>query len=403
VASVKNPFNPSFGYHSNSYVELDDVVEETTALHDDIDSYYRSLLITGLRGTGKSSLLARIKEGLEQVATDEKRVITLDFSARRKVSSVDTLLDKIEYTVRNQNMISKTISKLNQLSGGVKLSTAGVGLDASLKTTTDEPYPYRTEAIKLQAALDKLQPKQNLVLVEIDEGQNDPEGIAAIISAYQTLQASGYLIVLVIAGLPPLVDALFTNEDISFYRRVNHLAFNLSNNPEITDGLDYEFETRQKFTDLFENEGFRFTDPATEIIDALPFDYLFFYQTLGYSLWRHLAREEHVEITEDDVQLSLVEAKKLLFNKGYKQMWKELAPGQQEYMAAIGTVADLDGVAHSGEAARLNGKSSTQYSSVRDRMIQMGYTEKQSERTVRFALPYFAEFAASQRRTNKVD
>jgi hypothetical protein len=145
---------------------------------------------------------------------------------------------------------------------------------------------------------------------------------------------------------------------------------------------------------LFEENGYRFSKDALLMLQEISFDYLFLYQALGYSLWQLLGRVEQVTVTALDIAEALETGKQLLFSKGYKQIWKELAKGQQEYLAALGTVADEDGVADSGEAARLNDKSSTQYSTVRRRMIELGHIEKQNDHAVRFALPYFWEFAA---------
>jgi AAA+ ATPase superfamily predicted ATPase len=370
------------------------IVQETGDLVNEIDSYYRSILITGLRGTGKSSLLARIREGVSK----SEGVITLDISAKKNVSTIDLVVDTIQYAVANKNAFSKVVTQIKNISGAVRICADTPIMDASIEMSSENGRTvYKTESMQLRRGIDQLRPMENLILITIDEAQNDPEGVASIISCYQVLQSLGYKIALMVAGLPQLVDELFNNEDITFYRRVNHIAFNLSNDPDIVSELDYERDARQQFIDIFEGNGHLFNSSGIARLARISFDYLFLFQALGYSLWQHLARVEKIEIGPDDVEQALTKAKQILFSRGYRQIWAELTPKQRAYMLGIASMANDLGVTSTGEYPEWTNMNYSHCPMVQQQMIDLGHIEKQGVREVRFALPYFWEFVVRQR------
>jgi predicted AAA+ superfamily ATPase len=57
-----NPFNPQFGRLPQSFIGRDDIIREFAGSLDDLNDPNRTMILTGLRGSGKTSLLTDIEK-----------------------------------------------------------------------------------------------------------------------------------------------------------------------------------------------------------------------------------------------------------------------------------------------------------------------------------------------------
>ena len=61
-----NPFNPSFGKRPTHYYGRQEITRTIIASPDDVNSPWRTTLITGVRGSGKTALLSDIRANLDR-------------------------------------------------------------------------------------------------------------------------------------------------------------------------------------------------------------------------------------------------------------------------------------------------------------------------------------------------
>jgi hypothetical protein len=112
-------------------------------------------------------------------------------------------------------------------------------------------------------------------------------------------------------------------------------------------------------------------------------------QLLGYYLWRET--EDSNLIDENIFNKALQQAKKPLFDQGYRQIWNELSSGDQNYIKAV-ALTEKDELSKTGDIASNLNKKPNEISQYRKRLLDSGYIISSTYGFVSFSLPFFGEY-----------
>lgn len=149
VRSIENPFSPSFGLVPPIYLDRNQHLALLLRELGKPLSPYRTTLIYGVRGAGKTALLTDVINQLNQ----QKDWIVVDLST--KTEMLNTLIDTLNLALGTP--LNQTLTK-----GGISLPGLGVEIKG------DQEEQMATQ-VRLTQALSKLKKRKRKLLLVIDE------------------------------------------------------------------------------------------------------------------------------------------------------------------------------------------------------------------------------------------
>ena len=207
---IKNPFSPGAGWPPPALVGRDEVVENARVLlgRTLLQRHEKSMMLTGLRGVGKTVLLNRI----EHMAM-EQGYKTIIFEVQDGQSLAQVLATALRNILYELNLVAGAGEKvrrglmiLRNFIGAVKLSYGDFGIDL-------EPLPGMADTGNMEIDLPELflavaeaaRERNTGVALFVDEVQLlAPQELSALILAMHKLQQKQAPFVLIGAGLPTL-------------------------------------------------------------------------------------------------------------------------------------------------------------------------------------------------------
>ena len=209
---IKNPFSPGAGAPPPELVGRDPLLEEARILLGRVKQKRpeKSLLLTGLRGVGKTVLLNEIermarKDGYQSIlleAHEEKPLGELIFPALRG------LLYELDRTAGAGDKVKRGLAVLRSFIGSIKLTVGDVamGLDIEAAKGTADSGDLEIDLPNLFIAIaEAAEERQTAVAILIDEIQYlSQKELGAIIMAMHKMQQKQLPLVLLAAGLPVL-------------------------------------------------------------------------------------------------------------------------------------------------------------------------------------------------------
>jgi AAA+ ATPase superfamily predicted ATPase len=353
---MENPFNPQFGALPNIFIGRKQIIENITFGTQHANSPFRTTIISGIRGSGKTALLSDIK----QILSQDKKVIVVDVTAHEQM--LDEILQLID--IQTQTTLGKSLSSLT----GIEINLFGSGVSLSKEN------PKLSFRVQLDLVLQKLTESGITVVIQIDEVHNNVPQIRELAIAYQHFVRDNRKIALVMAGLPSSVSDVLNDDVLTFLRRSNLIY--LTN-------LDLESATTA-FIDVFSEANKVYNEQALRLAVKLTEGYAYFYQLVGYYLF-----EVTKNIDENLVQETVAMAKQQLYRSVHDLIWKELSDLDKEFLHAM---SEDDGDSKTGDIAeRLNRNTST-ISTYRQRLIDAGVIARSRYGYVKFTLPYMKDY-----------
>lgn len=381
---IKNPFSPGAGSPPPELVGREPVLEQARILLGRIKlkRSEKSMLLTGLRGVGKTVLLNEIER---MARADDYRAITIEAHEDKALgpliaSHLRTLLYEIDRLAGAGDKVKRGLRVLRSFIGGLNITMGDVtmGLNIDPEQGAADSGDIEIDLPNLFVAVGEAAEERGVaVAVLIDEIQyfNQKE-LGALIMAMHKVQQRQLPILLIAAGLPILPG--LAGDSKSYAERL--FSF-----PNI--GALSEDDSAKALRDPAQAAEVDFEDAALKEIFCLTKGYPYFLQEWGYQAW-NLA--ESSPITLQVVQNATATVTPRLDQNFFRVRFDRLTPSEKNFLRAM---ADLGPGAHrTGDIADKLGVKVTSLGPVRAKLIKKGMIYSPAHGDLAFTVPLFDEF-----------
>jgi len=395
VDPVRNPFAPGAGQRPPELAgrdrELDafDVVLERVAR----GRPERSLVLTGLRGVGKTVLLGELRSMALRAGWGAGKVEARpDADLRRPLSAaLHRALRDVAVRHRAPDRVEEVLGVLKAFALRSSPSDAKLrdrwqpGIDAPAVTGRADSGDIEIDLLELFSEVAELGRDVGAgVAVLIDEMQDlRPDDVSALCAACHELSQSRAPLVVVGAGLPHLPAVLSASKSYSerLFRYLN------------IGQLD-RAEADRALTIPAADEDAKFEDDALNALYTASGGYPYFIQAYGKAAWDAAPASP---ITLKDVRMAAPDADAELAVGFFGSRYERATPGEREYLRAMAEVAD-GGDSPVGTAAvaeHLERKPSS-LSPARDSLLKKGLVFSAQRGHIAFTVPHFGRYLLSQ-------
>ncbi len=381
---IKNPFSPGAGSPPPELVGRDPLLEQARILFGRVKQRRpeKSMLLTGLRGVGKTVLLNRIagqahENGYKSVQIEAQEGKALGPLIAQPMRGVLFELDRIAGA---GDKVKRGLAILRSFIGALKLSMNDISIGLDI-----EPLKGAADSGDLQIDLPDLfvaigeaaEDRKGAVAIFIDELQYfKPAELGALIMSMHKIQQRQLPVVLVGAGLPVLPG--LAGESKSYAER-------LFNFPEV--GALSREETARALDGPARDSGVMFEPGATDEIFELTRGYPYFVQEWGYQAWNHATCSP---ITKCVVQEATKAVTPRLDKNFFRVRYDRLTPGEKNFLRAMAELGH--GAQRSGDVAQALGVRVTGLGPVRARLINKGMIYSPAHGEIAFTVPLFGQF-----------
>lgn len=381
---IKNPFSPGAGSPPPELVGRDPILNQARILLGRIKAKRpeKSLLLTGLRGVGKTVLLNEI----ERLAkADGYRTISIEAHEDKPLGPLiapylRTLLYDLNRVAGAGEKVKRGLAVLRSFVSGLKLTYGDVslGLDIEPEKGTADSGDLEIDLPNLFVAVaEAAEERGSVVAVFIDELQyfNQKE-LAALIMAMHKVQQKQLPLVLLGAGLPILPG--LAGESKSYAERL--FSF-----PDI--GALSEDDTAKALQEPARAAEISFDLKALKEVFRRTKGYPYFLQEWGYQAW-NLATSSPISLK--DIKLATTTVMPRLDNNFFRVRFDRLTPSEKNFLRAM---AELGPGAHrTGDIADILRVKVTSLGPVRAKLIRKGMVFSPAHGDMAFTVPLFDQF-----------
>lgn len=382
--AIKNPFSPGAGSPPPELVGRGGILEQGRILLGRIREKRpeKSILLTGLRGVGKTVLLNEmdrlaLKTGYRTIVVEAHEAKSL---AALLVPPLRKLLFELDRVASAGDKAKRGLAVLKGFMNGVKVSLGDIeiGLDIDPEQGTADSGDLESDLPDLFAAVAEAAAERDIpVALLIDELQHfSSKELSALIMAMHKMQQRQLPMVLIGAGLPILPR--LAGESKSYAER-------LFDFPDI--GALSEPDAGKALQDPTQAVGVAFETGALKEIFRLTQGYPYFIQEWGYQSWNRAATSP---ITLEVVRKATPVVIERLDQGFFRVRFDRLTPGEKKFLRAM---AGLDPIArHSGDIAGALGVKINSIGPARASLIKKGMIYSPAHGEMAFTVPLFDEF-----------
>ncbi|MDG9675667.1 ATP-binding protein [Micromonospora parva] len=408
---VRNPYAPGAGQRPPELAgrgrELDvfDIVLERIAR----GRPERSLMLTGLRGVGKTVLLNTLRsQAINRLWGSGKIEARPDQSLRRPVAAALHMAvrelaprhrapDRIDAFLGVLKAFAQRSNPTGRAGAATKLRDRWQpGIDVPAASGRADSGDIEIDLVELFSDAAAVASDVGTgIAIFIDEMQDlGPEDVSALCAACHELSQLGAPLIVVGAGLPHLPAVLSAaksySERLFRYQRIDRLDRIAADRALCAPAEREEVEYEQKALDLlYEKSG----------------GYPYFVQAYGKATWDNAPRSP---ITAADVRVAAPEAEAELAVGFFGSRFERATPAEREYMRAMATLSavegepgavvrdDMDAAVPTAEIARALGRKPASLSPARDALIKKGLIYSGERGTVAFTVPHFGRYLRTQ-------
>lgn len=378
-----NPYTPNAGARPPVLVGRDDQLENFDVLLERLRRGHteQSMLITGLRGVGKTVLLTTFEErarGLGWTTVEAEITKNTEFGSRM-AQLVRRALVQIAPRVRWRERAKRAAGVLKSFQ--VTVSPEGAvtaGLDVDALEGFADSGDLAEDLTDVMVALGEAAAEHDTgVVFLLDEVQflTTPELEALIAALHKTVQRQ-LPITLVGAGLPQLPR--LAGEAKSYAERLFKF-------PQIGQ-LAHE-EAARALTEPAERQGVTFTEDAVDAVISYTQGYPYFIQEYGNVIW-DAAEESPIGVDDIAAAKDAVEAK--LDGSFFRVRAERTTELELRYLRAMAELGPEPQQAR--DVAQLLGRRSEQLGPTRSRLIEKGLLYTPGHGLAAFTVPQFDEF-----------
>jgi hypothetical protein len=388
---VRNPYAPGAGQRPPELAGRDtelsafDVVLERIA-HGRPE---RSLVLTGLRGVGKTVLLNQLRSAAISRGWGTGKIEARpEQSLRRPVSSaLHMALRELGPRHRDQESIEEVLGVLKAFALRETPSDAKVrdrwqpGIDVPAASGRGDSGDMEIDLVELLSdAAGVAADIGSGIALFIDEKQDvQPDDVSAICAACHELSQQGAPLIVVGAGLPHLPAVLSASKSYS-ERLFRYLRI---------DRLDREAADRALLAPA-EREDVEFETDALDALYEAADGYPYFVQAYGKVTWDVAASSP---ITAADVAMAAPVAEAELAVGFFGSRYDRATPAEREYMHAMADLGGPNGAAvATSEVAVSLGRKPASLSPARDSLIKKGLVYSAERGQIAFTVPHFGRY-----------
>jgi len=400
VDPIRNPYAPGAGQRPPELAGRDDQLRAFNVVLERVarSKPERSIVLTGLRGVGKTVLLNALRSAAVRASWGTGKLEARpDQRLRRPISAalhiavrelghpqgreVDHVLGVIKaFAQRQSEPAARIRDRWNP------------GIDVAAVTGRADSGDIEIDLVELLTDVGGLAADVGKgVAIFIDEMQDlGPDDVSALCAAFHEISQSGLPVIVVGAGLPHLPAVLSASKSYSErlfrYSRIDRLD---------RPSADLALQSPAK------DEGAEFHEEALEAMYAATGGYPYFIQAYGKVAWDSAPASP---ITVDDIRVAAPEAEAELAVGFFGSRYERATPGEREYLRAMADAAlvaaqspegldldDIESVTTASVAAVLERKPQS-LSVARDALLKKGLIYSGERGRIAFTVPHFGRY-----------
>lgn len=381
---ISNPFSPGAGSPPPELAGRESVLEQAQVLLGRVlvKRPEKSLLLTGLRGVGKTVLLNEIERmahgmGYHTIFVEAHEGKSL---GALLAPHLRRLLFELDRMAGAGNKARRAIAVLKSFVSSVKLSVGDIdiGIDIEPEQGVADSGDLEVDLANLFVAVaEAAQERKVAVAVLIDEIQYFSSAeLSALVMAMHKMQQRQLPLILVAAGLPVLPGLV--GESKSYAERL--FSF-----PDI--GALPEADAIKAIADPVREAGEAINEDALSEIFKLTRGYPYFLQEWGYQAWNNAAVSP---ISMAVVKASTEIVSRRLDDNFFRVRFDRLTPREKNFLRAM---AELGvGPYRSADVAEKLTVKINQLGPLRASLIKKGMIYSPSHGDLAFTVPLFDEF-----------
>jgi DNA polymerase III delta prime subunit len=397
VDPIRNPYAPGAGQRPPELAGRDEQLDAFDVVLERVarGRPERSIVLTGLRGVGKTVLLNALRSSAVRAGWGTGKLEARpDQSLRRPLASA------VHQAVRELGPaggagdhalgVVKAFAQREPAGGGGGRGAAKLrdrwnpGISVPAVTGRADSGDVEIDLVELFSDLGGMAADTGRgIAVFLDEMQDlGPDDVSALCASCHEISQSGLPLIVVGAGLPHLPAVLSASKSYSErlfrYSRIDRLERSAADAALVVPA---------------EEEGAAYTDAALEAMYDATGGYPYFIQAYGKAVWD---RAPGSPITPDDVAVAAPEADAELAVGFFGSRFERATPGEREYLRAMAEVAlglgdETQAVPTSDVAAHLQRKPQS-LSPARDALLKKGLIYSGERGRIAFTVPHFGRY-----------
>jgi len=342
----------------------------------------KSLLLTGLRGVGKTVLLNEIERMAKAI---DYRTVVIEAHEDKPLGPLiapylRNLLYELDRIAGVGDKVKRGFRVLRSFLGKLKMSyeDVTVGLDVEPEAGSADSGDLEIDLPNLFIAVGEAAQERNTALaIFIDEVQYfSQKELGALIMAMHKVQQQQLPVVLLGAGLPILPG--LAGESKSYAER-------LFNFPDV--GVLSKDDATKALREPAQAAGVKFDEDALKEVYRLTQGYPYFLQEWGYQSWNTAAQSP---ITLDDVKKATVTVIPRLDLNFFRVRFDRLTPSEKNFLRAMAKLGP--GAHRTGDIADTLKVKVTSLGPLRAKLIKKGMIYSPAHGDMAFTVPLFDEF-----------
>ena len=393
---IRNPYAPGAGQRPPELAGRDEQLDAFDVVLQRVQRGRpeRSLILTGLRGVGKTVLLNALRS-----AAVRRQWGTGKLEARPDQGLRRPLASALHQAVRelghprpdDADQVLGVVRAFAQRDAGpgARLKEQwNPGIDAPVVRGRADSGDIEIDLVELLSDVGGLAADVGRgVAVFVDEMQDlGPDDVSALCAACHEISQSGLPLIVVGAGLPHLPAVLSASKSYSerlfAYQRIDRLP------REAAD---------RALTAPAEEEDASWAEDALVRMYAATGGYPYFIQAYGKAVWD---RATGSPITAADVDVAAAEAETELAVGFFGSRYDRATPGEREYLRAMADVAAADPAlgdsVPTADVAAALAKKPQSLSPARDSLLKKGLIYSAERGRIAFTVPHFGRYLRDQ-------
>jgi hypothetical protein len=395
VDPVRNPFAPGAGQRPPELAGRDRELDAFGVVLERVarGRPERSLVLTGLRGVGKTVMLGELRSMALRAGWGTGKIEARpDANLRRPLSAA------LHRAVRDLAVRHRAPDRVEQVLGVLKAFALRAtpadaklrdrwqpGIDAPTVTGRADSGDMEIDLVELFAEVAELAGDVGAgVAVLIDEMQDlRPDDVSALCAACHELSQSRAPLVVVGAGLPHLPSVLSASKSYS-ERLFRYLRIGRLERAEADRALSVPASW----------EDAKFEPEALDVLFAASGGYPYFVQAYGKAAWDAAPTSP---ITPEDVTVAAPEAEAELAVGFFGSRYERATPGEREYLRAMAELVDgRDEPVGTATVADHLARKPSSLSPARDSLMKKGLVFSAQRGHIAFTVPHFGRYLLAQ-------